>query len=109
MLANMIFPLPNGCAVSGLNETEGACPVCGKLSVSEPNGFAFLAGGAFRRESNQSSAMEPNLEGFLSVGFPGAHFHPHSYPMRNRAASQIGLADMSRLVTSAQKEALLGC
>ena len=84
----MTSPLPNGCAVSGLNETEGACPVCGKLFAFEPNSFAFLTGGALLSESNLSSVMEPNLEGFLSVGFHGAHSEKLSLP-----SAQLLVAD----------------
>ena len=84
----MTSSLPNGCAISGLSKAEGLCPVCGKSVASVPNGFAFLAGGALLQSSKHSATIDPRMEGFLFVGFHGAHGESSSYP-----SAQVSIAD----------------
>jgi len=41
--------------------------------VHEPHGFAFLNAGALRKIDKRNSVMAPDLEGFFTLGFHGAH------------------------------------
>ena len=84
----MTTSLPNGCAISGLSEAEGACPICGMPVASNPNGFAFLAGGALLQSDKRSAKMDPRTEGFLFIGFHGAHGESSSCP-----SAQIQIAE----------------
>ena len=72
--------LPAGCSIPGLVDKKSACPICGTLAVCEPNNFAYFSGGALYRYSKDLSSTHKKLEGFLSLGFHGAHDSNHSLP-----------------------------
>ena len=69
----MKFPLQKGRSTAGLGARRGECPVCHKRKVHEPYGFAFLTGGALRKIGRKHSTIDPNLVGFLTLGYHGAH------------------------------------
>jgi len=56
--------------------------------ASEPTGFAFLSGGALLQNGKRSASMDPRMEGFLFIGFHGAHGESSSYP-----STQLSIAD----------------
>ena len=66
----MKFPLQKGARFA---VQQGKCTACGKTDVGEPHGFAFLNGGALKRIDQRTSMPSGELEGFLAVGYHGAH------------------------------------
>src|SRR5262245_3403551 len=71
-LAGMRFPVQKG-APKRSRRRAGRCLTCGRTKVHEPHGFAFLNAGALRKIDKRTSAMAPDLEGFLGLGYHGAH------------------------------------
>ena len=50
------------------------CPVCGQGKVLEPHSFAILHAGALLMDRpDDSGGPSDNLDGFLSLGWHGAH------------------------------------
>lgn len=66
----MKLPLQQG---AGFAVQAGKCAACGQTRVGEPHGFAFLNGGALKRIDKRTSVPSDELEGFLAVGYHGAH------------------------------------
>lgn len=79
-LAVMKFPVQKGSLRATATTKAGQCLVCHRTGVHEPNAFAFLNGGALRKLSKSRSTMAPDLEGFVSIGFHGAHSETDSQP-----------------------------
>ena len=76
----MQFPVQPGTSKAGFEVRPGECPVCkGKLS-GEPGSFAFVNGGALRKIDEDTASMAPDLLGFLSLGFHGAHGEGENSP-----------------------------
>lgn len=84
----MKFPVQVGESRAGLEARAGECPVCRSSLAGEPGSFAFLNGGALRKRKDGSASMAPDLSGFLSLGFHGAHG-----PDRNEPSAHVQIAD----------------
>src|SRR5262249_26606731 len=69
----MKFPIQKGRGRSRAKGSAGTCLVCGRMGAHEPNGFAFLNGGALKKVGRRHATMSPDLEGFLSIGVHGGH------------------------------------
>jgi hypothetical protein len=69
----MRLPVQKGSSRKELKATAGKCLLCSRGDVHEPNGFAFVNGGALRKVGTDSATMGADLGGFLSIGFHGAH------------------------------------
>jgi hypothetical protein len=76
----MRFPVQKGSLRGAVTGKGGQCLVCHRTGVHEPNAFAFLNGGALRKLNKRMTAMAPDLEGFVSIGFHGAHSKGDSQP-----------------------------
>jgi hypothetical protein len=69
----MRFPVQKGASKAKAKSRTGKCLECGRSKVHEPHGFAFLNAGALRKIDKRNSVMAADLEGFLTLGFHGAH------------------------------------
>jgi hypothetical protein len=84
----MRFPVQKGRSKAGLEARRGECPVCEGPLSGEPGSFAFLNGGALRKLAKDHAAPAPDLIGFLSLGYHGAHG-----PGTNESSGAITVAD----------------
>ena len=76
----MKFPVQRGDSKAGLQVRAGECPVCKGRLAGEPGSFAFVNGGALRKHKGGGATPAPDLVGFLSLGFHGAHGTEGSKP-----------------------------
>ena len=86
----MKFPVQHGKSKAGLEATIGRCPVCGGPLNGEPGTFAFVNGGALRKNGRQGASPASDLIGFLSIGVHGAHSEEENAPSASvRIANEV--------------------